>query len=421
MKESLDSLRQLAAQNARLKSFIFWIAALYSAAFLCLIVFFVLFVRQSGEDLQSSIAEGIPGFGQAVADVVRHELEQGKDLQKENMELKQRDEEMRRMLATSESKVLELDRRERELAVHLDRKRVELEEMRKLYEGLGDPSDQPAAESGKADADLDETALSEGGKGAAKNNVGVPEPAENKEVGDLSEALKELNSILADSGEKNIKIVGCHGLKERVLVEPTLVYQSFKGEKSVVVLPEQLDVARNGKVVEIRSREGGTFCPPGGTSQPLDEGDVAITFRIDSLDTVIDQDLRRLLGLVPLESKPEKNDPGGILARINALLERDKGREYRFVKIDSVEESCLRGVTIERYETSGTLKSSVNADRCTMLLYPRDRFLMLHFEDGTIGYGGKQTPFYDGKLNWNIPSIDPELWRGQAFAFLKED
>lgn len=417
-RESVEALRLLVEQRARMKGLFFWGAAFFTAAFLALIVFFVLFINESGENLEASISKGIPGFGQAVADVVRLELQDGKRLQEEIMELRRKDEEMRRTLAASEHKVLDLDRKEREQRILLDRKRVELEEMRKLYDELLDRKGKPQeASREKPLSDPGDQAMPEKGEGGE----GEPQDVEDKVFADVEETMKELNRILFQSGKDDFKIVGCQGVEETLLLEPTIAVQKFQGNEPAVLLPKKLVFFRNGKVVEMTSSGGGTFCPDEGSPEPLPEGAVKLTFQIDSLEMIKDEGLRRLLKLDPLDQEIDSDDPSGVLARINALLERDKGREYRFVKIDAVEETCLRGVEIERYEPTGDVKSSVIAEKCVFMLYPRDRFLMIHFEKGTIGYGGKQTPFYNDQLNWNILSIDPDLWREQAFAFLKEE
>jgi hypothetical protein len=110
-----------------------------------------------------------------------------------------------------------------------------------------------------------------------------------------------------------------------------------------------------------------------------------------------------------------------VLSRLNLLLDEERGRQYRFAEIGSVDNETLRNVRFENYDPKGKLKSSVEAGKCWLVIFPRDRYIELRFEDGHILQNKKRIPFYNNRYSLPLVNVDPDMWRKAALDFMIEE
>jgi|GEM_PF-3550686 len=428
-QEVLVRLGELQRDSGRLRSFAFWGISLVLAVFVGLMVYFVLYLESSRKNMESSLAEGLPGFGRELGVILRKELEQGMELQEEIASLERTNKELRGDLATSEREIHILRKKERDYQRLLDTRREELEQAQAMVEELvglsGGAAQSPAvAENGSSDEDLNPKAVDAEDRtepaGAAHEEEQPSDPAS-----DLASLLRELNRIFDSSDLGGIKIAECDAVSDLGLVKPKVSVSGFQGAQTAILLPELVEIVAEGNGLRLQNRGAGSFTPLGGTSQTLPEGAWSIRIALPGPDEIRHPRLRAYLGLEPLATAPEstaENDVGaetGLLERINSVLSQERGRQFRFTAIGSVSESGLHDVALERFEAGSRRASAVEAQSCEVVLCESDRYVELQFESGHIIRKNKRIPFYDNRYRLTLTNIDPELWRSAALDFLQ--
>lgn len=404
-------LLELREQRRVSRGALFWGFGLALASFAGLMVFFILFLNAARTNLETSIAEGLPGFGHEVAELIRTELAEGKKLQKEVASLSQQSALLNEKLASAEVEIATLKKKERENKRLLDLRRAELETQKKMYEELVALVDAGRAEGGGADRSPD------GGADGQVDNE-ESEAAHTMPLPEARRIIAELNQLLDSGGENKVRLVEFQSLSARGLEKPAISVRDFGGEQTAVLSPGYLRIFSEGDAVRIQSAGGGKFTPLGEPARRLDEGALDVQVSRDLADRLRHPDLRKLVGLEPDGNGPGRQD---LLATINDLLSRERGRQFRFSAIGSVDERELKDVCFDDFDKKGELKRSVEATGCRIKLFTDDRYVEVQFEDGFIVQDKKRIPFYNNQYRLTLANVDPKVWKQAGLDFIVEE
>ena len=429
------------------------LAAFFLASFVGLIVFFVLYLHAARRNIETSIAAGLPGFGREVASAVRAELDAGMDLQGKIASLEERNRSLEEKAARFEKENRDLEKKVRDTKRLLDLRRAELDHTQKMYNELASRVKTGEAESGTGAGEAPGKG-SAGGKGTgagsgdtAVSDGGVPPSGGEDPAADMREVLIDLNKLFDRAGYPAVRVAEFKSITDKGIISPSVSVKNFTGNRTAVLLPGILTVLKDGGKIRITNRGGGTCTLLGGKTESLSEGAIDLSFTPEDIAAVTHPRLRRLFGLDPTPggdsppgsasssaaaggggespASPAEGSSGvsgtaDILSRLNELLDRERGRKFRFISIGPLEGGALSDVRFEEYDTKGDLRKGVEAKKCRFWLYYRDRYIVIQFEDGFIIQGGKRSPFYDGRYRITFPNIDRDRWRGAGFSFLME-
>ncbi len=409
-------LYELGEQRRGARSVLFWSFGLALAAFAGLMVFFILYINAARTNLELSIAEGLPGFGHEVAELIRTELKEGREFQQEIADLGNKAAQLAEQLAAAEVEIASLKKKERENKRLLDLRRAELDTQKKMYEELVSLMDTtPQAADGSAERPAD----SEDGQDGTEEAAATPLP-------EARQVIAEVNQLFESAGLRKVRLVEFVALSERGLEKPAITVQEFKGEQTAVLNPGFLSLFTEGDTVRIRSGGGGNFTPLGGPAQPLEEKALDVTVTGIAAERLRHSWLRHLAGLEPVEAgsswRSNPGEPGhdDLLSSINDLLTVERGRQFRFSAIESVEDKELRKVCFSEYDKKGDLKKTVEAIGCQIKLFTKDRYVEVQFEDGFIVQDKKRIPFYNDQYRLTLPNVDPKVWQEAQLDFIVE-
>jgi len=410
-------LFELREQRQVARSTLFWGFGLALASFAGLMVFFILYLNAARTNIETSIAEGLPGFGHEVAELIRTELAEGKELQKEVVSLGNQSALLSEKLAAAEVEIAILKKKERENKRLLDLRRAELETQKKMYEELVALTEANQSVAQTADRSLD-------GNGDTQVGDDSPGGAKATPLREASQIIAEINQLLDNAGEQKARIVEFQTLSQRGLENPAISVRGFRGKQTAVLNPGFLRLYTEGDAVRIQSGGAGSYTPLGEPAQLLDEGALDVIVSRDMADGIRHSGLRRLVGLEPVsKSHPDQNGSGRqhLLSTINDLLSRERGRQFRFRAIGSVDESELKNVCFDDYDKKGDLKRSVEATGCRIKLFTKDRYVEVQFEDGFIVQDKKRIPFYNNQYRLTLANVDPKVWKQAGLDFIVEE
>lgn len=416
-------LLELREQRQVARSTLFWGFGLALVAFAGLMVFFILYLNAARTNLESSIAEGLPGFGHEVAELIRTELAEGQRLQTEVVALGNQTALMSEQLAVAEVEIAMLKKKERENKRLLDLRRAELDTQKKMYKELVALMDANEAIGRSSDRSSDPSSSGSGADQVEDDSRGV----EATPLPEARQIIAELNQLLDSAGQHTARIVEFQTLSQRGLENPAISVQNFRGKQTAVLNPGFLRLFTEEDKVRIQSGGAGKFTPLGEPTQPLEEGALDVTVARDLAESLRHSGLRRLLGiesgegLSPSDSEPNGPDRQDLLSAVNDLLSRERGRQFRFRAIGSIDETQLRDVCFDDYDTKGELKKSVEATGCWIKLFTNDRYVEVQFEDGFIVQDKKRIPFYNNQYRLTLANVDPKVWKQAGLDFIVEE